>query len=82
MIISIFSAILLLVSSSLLLDEVTHLSNYTTPLGKVDLCRALRHAGKQTCGHLQIAGVRSVFLCFQNFSPRVAHELGLDLSNA
>ena len=25
------------------------------------MCLALRHAGKQTCGQLQIAGVRSVF---------------------
>lgn len=65
MVISIFSALLLLVSSSLLLNEVTHLANYQTPLGKVDLCKALRHAGKQSCGHLQIAAVRS-------FHPRVS----------
>jgi len=60
MIISMASAILLLVASSLLLDEVTHLANYTTALGKVDMCMALRHAGRQTCGHLQIAAVSSV----------------------
>ena len=76
MIISIFGAILLLVSSSLLLDEVTHLANYTTPLGKVDMCVALRHAGKQTCGHLQIAGVRSFFYVLK-FSLRVVHDLVL-----
>jgi len=69
MTISILSAMLLLVSSSLLLNEVTHLANYTSPLGKVDLCMALRHAGKQTCGHLQIAAVRSV-LCVLNFFSR------------
>jgi len=68
MVISIFSALLLLVSSSLLLSEVTHLANYHTALGKVDLCKAFRHAGKQTCGHLQIAAVRSFQPRFDFFS--------------
>nr|XP_058956736.1 uncharacterized protein LOC131783974 [Pocillopora verrucosa] len=55
--ISIFSAVLLLVSSSLLLNEVTHLSNYPTPLGEMNLCQAQRHIGRQTCGHLQVSAV-------------------------
>lgn len=76
MIISIFSAILLLVSSSLLMNEVTHLANYPSPLGKIDLCKALRHVGKRTCGHLQIAAVRSVSCVLKIFS--LSHELSLD----
>ncbi|KAL9975393.1 hypothetical protein ACROYT_G012550 [Oculina patagonica] len=57
MIISIFSALLLLISSSLLIYEVTHLANYPTMLGEVDLCESLRNVGKQTCGHLQISAI-------------------------
>ncbi len=58
-VISIFSALLLLISSSLLINEVTHMANYPTMLGEVDLCESLRHVGKQTCGHLQISAVSS-----------------------
>ena len=62
-IISICSATLLLLSSALLLNEVTHLANYHTPLGEIDLCKAMKHAGKQTCGHLQVASVSFYFFC-------------------
>ncbi|XP_022805790.1 uncharacterized protein LOC111342928 [Stylophora pistillata] len=55
--ISIFSAVILLVSSSLLLNEVTHLSDYPTPLGKINLCQAQGYIGKQTCGHLQVSAI-------------------------
>ena len=69
MIISIFSAILLLVSSSLLINEVAHLASYPTTLGEVDLCKALRHVGKKTCGHLQISAVGSFgSMCFSWYS--------------
>ena len=68
MIISIFSAVLLLVSSSLLINEVTHLANYPTMLGEIDLCESLRNVGKQTCGHLQISAVSSVGLLLVPFS--------------
>lgn len=65
--ISIFSAVLLLVSSSLLLNEVTHLSNYPTPLGEMNLCQAQRHIGRQTCGHLQVSAVSPLNRFFSFF---------------
>lgn len=75
--ISIFSAVLLLVSSSLLLNEVTHLSNYPTPLGEMNLCQAQRHIGSQTCGHLQVSAVSLLNRFFLSSSIVVFAKLNL-----